>query len=81
MGLQPLKEFLSEFGGWPVVVGDSWDEPNFVWTKMIYKFRCVGHSVNFFVGFSVAADMKNSTARVPRSTPPSAVVAKPVLKK
>ena len=81
MGLQPLKEFLSEFGGWPVVVGDIWDESNLEWTEMICKFRRFGHSVNFFVGFSVAADMKNSTARVPRSTPPSAVVAQLVLKK
>ena len=53
---------MNLFGGWPVVGGDSWDESNFEWTEMIYKFR----RVNYFVDFSVAADMKNSTARAIR---------------
>ena len=63
-GLKPLQEILKEFGGWPVVIGDSWDESSFVWTEMIYKFRRVGYSIDYFVDFSVTTDLKNSTTRV-----------------
>ena len=42
-GLKPLQEILKEFGGWPVVVGDNWNESNFEWAEMIYKFRRVGY--------------------------------------
>ena len=63
-GLTPLQDILKEFGGWPVVVGDSWDESTFVWTEMIYKFRRVGYSIDYFVDFSVTTDLKNSTTRV-----------------
>ena len=63
-GLKPLQEILKEFGGWPVVVGDTWDESSFVWTEMIYKFRRVGYSIDYFVDFSVTTDLKNSTTRI-----------------
>ena len=64
VGLRPLKEVLHEFGGWPVVVGDVWDESNFVWFEMIYKFLRVGYSIDYFIYLSVTTDWKNSTARV-----------------
>ena len=62
-GLQPLKDVLHGFGGWPVVVGDAWDEDAFVWYEMIYKFRKVGYSVDYFIDFSITVDLKNSTFR------------------
>lgn len=62
-GLEPLKDILAGFGGWPVVVGDSWDEESFIWYEMIYKFRQVGYSVDYFIDFSITADLKNSTFR------------------
>lgn len=64
VGLAPLKEVLEQFGGWPVVVGDSWDDSTFVWTDMIYKFRLAGYSIDYFVDFSVTTDLKNSTSRI-----------------
>lgn len=64
VGLNPLKEVLEQFGGWPVVVGDSWNESTFVWTEMIYKFRLAGYSIDYFVDFSVTTDLKNSTSRI-----------------
>ncbi len=30
-GLRPLKEMLSDLGGWPVVKGDDWEEQDFNW--------------------------------------------------
>ena len=46
-----------------MVVGDSWDEESFIWYEMIYKFRQVGYSVDYFIDFSITADLKNSTFR------------------
>ena len=46
------------------MVGDSWDESQFVWYEMIYKFRKVGYSIDYFVDFSVTTDLKNSTSRI-----------------
>ena len=63
-GLQPLQEILKEFGGWPVVVGDSWDESSFEWIEMLYKFNRFGYSINFLISFYVTVDQKNSTARI-----------------
>ena len=64
VGLKPLQEILHEFGGWPVVVGDVWDENNFVWYEMIYKFRRLGYSIDWLIYLTVTSDMKNSTARI-----------------
>ena len=62
-GLEPLQEVLDEFGGWPVTMGDNWDEDDFVWYEMIYKFRKMGYSIDLFIDFSVTTDLKNSTWR------------------
>ena len=58
-----MLEILDEFGGWPVIVGDSWDESNFLWFEMIYKLRRMGFSSDLFIDFSVTTDLKNSTLR------------------
>ena len=63
-GLQPLEEILNEFGGWPVVVGDNWDESSFEWIEILYKFNRFGYSINFLMSFYVTVDQKNSTARI-----------------
>ena len=34
IGIQPLKDMLKEFGGWPVLE-DNWDESNFKWYVVI----------------------------------------------
>ena len=63
LGLQPLKEILQEFGGWPVVQGDSWDEESFVWYNNVYEFRRVGYSIDYLIDFSITTDLKNSSYR------------------
>ncbi len=31
IGLEPLRELLKDFGGWPAVDGSKWDENSFDW--------------------------------------------------
>lgn len=64
IGLKPLRDLLGEFGGWPVVDGDTWDEDEFDWQQLNYRFRSKGYSTDYLFDFSIATDIKNSTKRV-----------------
>ena len=58
-----MAQILSEFGGWPVVVGDSWIEHQFDWIETMKKCRQIGYSFNYLMDFSIMTDLKNSTRR------------------
>lgn len=64
LGLEPLKKILQQFGGWPAVMGDKWNDTTFVWDEMIYKIRQAGITNDFLISLQVTADSKNSTSRV-----------------
>jgi len=63
-GFTPLKSMLKRMGGWPLLEGASWDQDGFKWYEMVYKFRDMGYSVDYFVDFSVTTDLKNSSWRI-----------------
>jgi len=63
-GLEPLKEILTQMGGWPVVDGDAWDESKFEWNKNLYTNRKLGYSIDYLFDFSVTTNIKNSTWRI-----------------
>ena len=63
-GVAPLNKKIKAMGGWPLLEGTSWDQEGFNWYNMVYKFRDMGYSVGYLVGFSVNTDPKNSTWRV-----------------
>lgn len=64
LGITPLENVLEEMGGWPVVVGDEWDEEAFSWTNAIYTNRKIGYSIDYLIDFSVTIDVKNSSWRI-----------------
>ena len=63
-GVASLLKVIKAMGGWPVLEGDEWDQDNFNWFDMVYRFRDFGYSVDYPVDFSVDTDLKNSSWRV-----------------
>ncbi|XP_011689069.1 PREDICTED: membrane metallo-endopeptidase-like 1 [Wasmannia auropunctata] len=63
-GLTPLLNSLRKLGGWPVLNGRRWNERDFIWKDSVYRFRRLGYSINYFIGFSVYDDWKNNSRRV-----------------
>ena len=67
LGLEPVKQILSDLGGWPVLLGPNvtWEnEAHYIWYEQVYKFREKGYSVDYLVDFSVTTDLKNSSWRI-----------------
>ncbi|XP_058793348.1 neprilysin-2-like isoform X4 [Phymastichus coffea] len=63
-GLNPLHKILKELGGWPVLMGDKWNDTDFDWKASIYKNRRYGYSIDLFISFDIDVDQKNNTKRV-----------------
>ena len=37
MGVRPLKEILKQFGGWPVLEGDAWNDEGYIWYEQVSR--------------------------------------------
>ncbi len=64
--MEQLREALNSLGGWPVVVGNSWNLYNnsFDWISVIAKMRELGFRTDMFIQFKVIADVLNNTKRI-----------------
>lgn len=64
-GLAPLTTLIESYGGWPVIVGDSWeaDNPDWDWENVIIKFRHDGFEKNQIFEFTVSTNLTNSNVR------------------
>lgn len=63
-GLQPVINITDKLGGWPVIVGDRWDEQSsWTWIQAVKDFRKVGYSMDYIFDFSIGSDMKHSLRR------------------
>lgn len=53
-GITPLKKLIEEIGGWPVVLGDIWDEKTSTWEEVIYEAFKRGLTIGFPFQFTTA---------------------------
>ncbi|KAL5273947.1 Nep2 family protein [Megaselia abdita] len=63
-GKKPIESISESLGGWPAVLGDTWDEKSWSWTETVKKFREIGFSMDYILDFSIGVDLKNSTRRI-----------------
>lgn len=63
-GINPFLDILKEFGGWPVIEGDSWCDNSFDWVQIIKQFRRRGFNTRVILSLGLGTDTKNSTRRV-----------------
>lgn len=61
LGTESLKTALHDLGGWPVVVGSSWNESQFDWINVTGAIRKSGFKPEMFATFKVIADVMNNT--------------------
>eukprot|EP00095_Tigriopus_kingsejongensis_P001687 maker-scaffold1658_size31987-snap-gene-0.9 protein:Tk01687 transcript:maker-scaffold1658_size31987-snap-gene-0.9-mRNA-1 annotation:"endothelin-converting enzyme 1" len=55
---EPLLKLLNELGGWPVLMGDAWDEASFNWIETITQLRQYNNDI--LVAIWVGPDGKDS---------------------
>lgn len=63
-GLEPLKDIMSEAGGWPVTVGENWDNTSWSWQEADRVFRKRGFNVDPLIAVSVYFDLSNTSRRI-----------------
>lgn len=55
---------LDDFGGWPVLVGEKWNDLTFDWKQTMYKLRKEGYSFNYLIGFEITPDYDDFNKRI-----------------
>jgi membrane metallo-endopeptidase-like protein 1 len=61
LGVEPIKEYLAKYGGWPVLEGDKWSGDNFdLWALLAKE----SFNNNILVNTKIASDAMNSSWRV-----------------
>lgn len=65
-GIEPLMSILKNIGGWPVLLGEDWNESKFDWKKTVNQINDQKFPLFFPIGISVALDEKNFTRVLPK---------------
>lgn len=64
-GIQPMTDMIRNYGGWPTVVGDQWNnERNWEWYNVIGPILNDGLGVSLLLRMDVTTNQRNSTTRV-----------------
>ncbi|XP_031782466.1 neprilysin-2-like [Nasonia vitripennis] len=61
IGLLSLSEIVGQQGGWPLILGDSWQENEFDWAETDIKLRRIGFISQYLMKFYVFNDLYNSS--------------------
>jgi hypothetical protein len=60
-GVETVLSILSnELGGWPILIGSSWDERKFNFSHLLFKLREYNNNIIYNCG--TATDDRNSSA-------------------
>ncbi|KAJ8667499.1 hypothetical protein QAD02_009162 [Eretmocerus hayati] len=56
-----LQKIMEDLGGWPILVGKSWNESNFDWIEIMLKIDSLGFAMDQFFSVAVSVDSKNNS--------------------
>lgn len=56
-----FQKHLEYFGGWPLLLGVSWNESDFDWIDLMGKFQDMGYTPGMFVDIDVVPHKDNSS--------------------
>ena len=60
-GVNPMRDVMDSLGGWPVVVGNKWDNTTFDWINVTEIMRKLGYSADMVVQFKVVVHPNKNT--------------------
>lgn len=63
-GVDFLKDYLTLFGGWPLLLGRSWRAEAFNWIDVTKKLFDNGFSTDTIVNIYIAANVSNTSQRI-----------------
>ncbi|XP_070505219.1 neprilysin-2-like [Chironomus tepperi] len=63
-GTKPLTDIHEQLGGWPVLMGNDWNESKWTWQQSVKDFNKYGYSTDYIFDFSIDIDLKNTTKRL-----------------
>jgi len=63
-GKEELSKIVKELGGWPVLMGEKFNEDKFVWQKLSEKANRLGLSTGKIVSVSISTNYDDSTKRI-----------------
>ncbi|RWS10165.1 membrane metallo-endopeptidase-like 1, partial [Dinothrombium tinctorium] len=69
--VKPLRKYLRQLGGWPLVEKDVWNETDFDWIETLVKMKKLGYSHNILISISVLPDIKDSEKNIIHIDQPS----------
>ncbi|XP_070505218.1 neprilysin-2-like [Chironomus tepperi] len=70
-GLKPMTDVLEKEGGWPVVMGGTWDGSDWSWTDTQIHLNKQGYTAEYLFKFKVDNDYKNITKYIIRIDQPN----------
>lgn len=59
-----MMEILENYGGWPVVKGDKWNEKEWDWIEINKKMSVEGLEDTIIFSLSIVTDQRNSSKRI-----------------
>jgi len=64
IGRTGIEAIHTELGGWPVVVGATWNAETFFWHSQVAALRNRGYSVDYLFSSDVSTDDKDNTRNI-----------------
>lgn len=55
---------LQQLGGWPLLIGATWDPAHWTWTDTVARMKKLGVGFDQIISVTVLNDFQNSSKRI-----------------